>query len=45
MPLFLLGAAMGAFAVFKFTDEVNVVVRYAALGGGVYLAGKAMKVW
>lgn len=47
MPLLLVAgaAAIGGFIVARGIDETGNLVKWLAIGGGVYLVGKQVKAW
>lgn len=44
MPVFLAGAVLGAGVIWFASDKAEGLAKWMVIGGGVYVAGKAMKV-
>jgi hypothetical protein len=44
MPVFIIGAVVGAGAVYFASDKAENLVKWGAIAGGVYVAGKMAKV-
>jgi hypothetical protein len=44
MPIFAIGVLIGAGGVWLASDKAGDLVKWTVIGGGVYVAGKALKV-